>query len=282
MKFAFFGYDYSLDIAETLIADGHELCGIFTFPCDDVFNFNTKTLALAQDIGCFTLTSRPEQKHIDDLIGKNCALFICCGYPYKIPKVPEEKACGINIHPSYLPRARGMMPLPHILLREPEAAGFTIHKISPEYDEGDILYQESIDLAADSDVETLSARIAVRLPSLMLDIVNNIEDFWKNARPQDHSKATLCPPPSFSDRTIQWDKGVEEILKLSRAYGRFGIICTIENNIGQQQNLAVMQLSGWAEEHNIKTGTLVRSSQREVIVAVSDGYICLKDFLISA
>ena len=43
MKFCFFGYDHTLDIAQRLVAEGHTLLQIFTFPCDNQFVFNTQT-----------------------------------------------------------------------------------------------------------------------------------------------------------------------------------------------------------------------------------------------
>ena len=51
MKFVYFGYDMMLGCARRLIADGHQLAGIFTFPCDNVFNFNIETVALARQLG---------------------------------------------------------------------------------------------------------------------------------------------------------------------------------------------------------------------------------------
>ena len=48
MKFVYFGYDFMLGTVHRLLDDGHELAGIFSFPCDNVFNFNVETTALAK------------------------------------------------------------------------------------------------------------------------------------------------------------------------------------------------------------------------------------------
>ncbi len=278
MKFAFFGYDYSMDIALRLINEGHSLIQIFTFPCDNLFSFNTEIQAFAAQNDISISDQPPQASHLNNLIDQGCELLFSAGYPNKIPPVDHKKCYSINMHPSLLPRARGIMPVPYIILQEQEAAGFTIHKHSPEFDEGDILYQQEIPIDEHIDVETLSARIATRAPNATADIINNIDHYWDNATPQDQTKASSYNKPSEHMRTINWESNAASIVKQSNAFGRFGIIATIHNNTGQSQKLAVFQLSGWQDSHHYKNGELIRSSPREIIIAVNDGYICMKEF----
>lgn len=182
------------------------------------------------------------------------------------------------MHPTLLPRARGMMPLPHVILNEPNAAGFTIHKITNEYDSGDIIYQEPIQIDETTDVETLSARIALRANSAIPNIVKDIKVLWDNASAQDINNASQAPLPDEDFRTINWDSATADLEKQSRAFGRFGMIANVTNNVRQTQKLAVYQLSVWREDHEMEAGKLLRSSPKEIIITASDGYACLKDF----
>ena len=278
MKIVFFGYDYTLDIAQRLMADGHELLRIFTFPCDDLFAFNTQTKEFSMHFKIPIFEHRIESGDIDSLIGQGAQIFICAGYPHRIPDIDASKAFGINLHPSLLPRARGIMPLPHIIMREPEAAGFTIHKLVSTFDAGDILYQEAVPIDQHTDVETLSARIALRAPGAISDVVENIEKYWKQAKPQDDKSASSYRSPSDKMRSLDWSDTAEELMLKSRAFGRFGVLASITNDMGQTQKLGVFQFTTWKEDHNFKVGTLIRSSSREIIIAIQDGFACLKEF----
>lgn len=279
MNFIFIGYDYTLDIAINLMEDGHDLIGIKTFPCDNIFAFNTqiKDFANAHQIPISEEKITPQDIVSD--IARGATLFLCAGYPYKIPDIDEKHAYAINMHPTYLPHARGKMPLPHIILSDPKGAGFTLHKITSSFDCGDIIYQEHIGISKNTDVETLSAQIAIRAQIKIPYIISNIEQYWKSATPQDHSKASYAPLPDEIYRTINWNQTASYLSKQSKAFGRFGMIGHVKNNIGQTQTLGIFQFSTWEESHNWNNGTLMRSGPKEIVIAIKDGFICLKDFL---
>lgn len=277
MRFAFFGYDYSIDIAKALMVEGHELLALFTFPCDQSFAYNIQTYELADTMAVPITDKRVTEGHIASLLQEGCELFLVAGYPRKIPPI-DGKAYGVNIHPALLPRARGITPAPYILMYEPEAAGFSIHKLAPEYDTGDILYQESIPVDADTDVEILSARVALRTRAVVPNIINNLPAYWAKAKPQDGWAATSYPAVSIEMRSLVWTDDAAALQRKSRAFGRYGVLAEIENNEGKRQRLAVYQFTAWVEAHNEAPGRLMRSSPREIVVSVADGFVCLKDF----
>lgn len=277
MKFCFIGYDHSVDIATRLIQDGHELLKLFTFPCDNEFAFNRQINDLAKHYGIPITEKRITPDDINSLIEEDCGLFLCAGYPSKIPPIPDT-AYAINVHPTYLPKARGVMPLPYVLMENRDAAGFSIHKMTEEFDAGDILFQQHVPIDDTTDIETLSARIGVYSPHAVSQVIDNIEDYWANAKAQDHKNASEYPTPSNQMRTLNWAEPVNRSLSRGRAFGRFGTIANIANNDGIKQRLAVFQLSGWNDEHGHESGALIRSAPREIVIAVCDGYLCLQDF----
>ena len=101
MKFVFFGYDFMLPSVIRLIEDGHELIGIMSFECDNVFNFNQSCQELAKAHKIPFIQSRATQQHIEQFLSQDCEVFLSAGYPHKIPHIGEEKAYAINIHPTY-------------------------------------------------------------------------------------------------------------------------------------------------------------------------------------
>lgn len=273
MKFVYFGYDFMLDCVRRLLSEGHTLLGVYSFECDNMFNFNTQTQALAEQLDIPFTTDKPLPMDIRIFCDQGADVFFSGGYPYKIPPVDEKLAYGINFHPSLLPVGRGIMPTPTILMHRPEAAGMTLHKLTPEFDGGDILLQQKITLTRDDDVETLSARIAMAAPDMMSRAFREMPALWENARPQDATKAETFPMPDDEMRMLDWSRSIEEIKKTGRVFGRFGALAKFDD-----RSWAVYHFNGWQAAHHYRPGDVVCVLSREVIVAAKDGYICLKEF----
>ena len=273
MKFVYFGYDFMLESVQRLLSEGHELIGVFSFECDNVFNFNVKSRELAERLDIPFTLDKPLPMDITIFCEQGADVFLSAGYPHKIPPIDDGKAYGMNFHPSYLPMGRGIMPTPTILLSRPEASGVTLHKLSKVFDDGDILLQQKLPLSAQDDVETLSARIAMAAPDLLSKAFRNLPEIWENATPQDQSKASTFPMPDEAMRMLDWGRKVEDIKRTGRAFGRFGALARFDGRLW-----AVYNFNGWVEAHNYRPGDVVCVLSREVVIAVKDGFICIKDF----
>ena len=271
MKVSFFGYDFAFDTLTRLPAAGHEIISIHSFPCDGVFMFNAQLRAWAQERNIPFTEEKPVEDDLRGLAEKGVEVILSAGYLYKIPTVPEAIPYAINIHPSALPRARGIMPMPHILLEDPSAAGITAHKLTDIIDGGDILLQETLVIHPQETTETLSCRIAMRMPDIAVRILGDIDQYWQNAQPQDESRATLIPAPDGVMRSINWQTmDIEAIEALHRAFGRYGILIFIDD-----ASWAVYNLKTWPESHNHTPGHTVYASAREIVIAAKNGYVCL-------
>lgn len=273
MKFVYFGYDFMLDGVKRLLAEGHELAGVFTFECDNIFNFNREIIALAQDLGVKIVLGKPEDLHLDYFLDHGAECFLAAGYPFKIPPVPGDRAYAINLHPSLLPLGRGIMPSPYIIMHHPEAAGVTLHKMSQAFDAGDILHQEAFKISPRESVETLSARVALRGPDILSMVMADLPQYWNKAKPQNHKKALHFPPPDDRMRTLGWSAGVEHIDKTARAFGRYGSLAHFDDSLW-----VVYALGVWQERHSLTPGSVACRQSREIVIAAKDGFVCLTDF----
>lgn len=273
MKFVYFGYDFMLPAIQRLVSEGHELLGVLSFECDNIFNFNTATRDFAGTLGVPFTLSRAEPDHIQTYLNQGAKVFLAAGYPFKIPPIPENRAYGINLHPSYLPKGRGIMPTPYIIMGAHDAAGITIHKMTDRFDYGDILLQEKIDISPREDVETYSARIALRAPEMLSAIFRDLPALWSNAQAQSEAIASHFKAPDETLRSFDWNMGVEDIDRVSRAFGRYGSL----TRLGEDR-LVVYNLASWSEPHPYPPGSLVAVLSRELVVAAKDGFIVLKEF----
>ena len=65
----------------------------------------------------------------------------------------------LNIHPSLLPKYRGLHTHARALAAGDHEAGCTVHEVTPELDGGPILGQARVPVRADDTPETLAARV---------------------------------------------------------------------------------------------------------------------------
>lgn len=272
MKFVYFGYDFMLDTVRRLLRDGHELCGIFTFECDNLFNFNTETVKLGLSLKIPVSQNKVDVEAIDKMIALGAECFFAAGYPYKIPPINESKAYGVNLHPSLLPKGRGLMPTPTIIMHAPEAAGLTVHKLSSVIDQGDILDQVPLKLSERETVESYSARIALAAPDVMGKVFEDIGEYWMLSKPQDESEAVTFPVPDDAMRMIDWHDDITMLDKKARAFGRYGCLARIEGQLW-----VIYDHDVWQENHVQTYGRCVMEQPRHMVIAAKNGYFVIKD-----
>ena len=65
----------------------------------------------------------------------------------------------INIHPSYLPKNKGLNPQKQVLVEKASYSGCTVHFVNEKIDDGKIILQEKIKVMHNDSVQTLSDRI---------------------------------------------------------------------------------------------------------------------------
>ena len=69
----------------------------------------------------------------------NTDIIISVGYMKVIEKRIINNFDVINLHPSILPNYKGLMTQKRMLINNEKYYGFTIHKVSPELDDGQII-----------------------------------------------------------------------------------------------------------------------------------------------
>lgn len=275
MKIAYFGYDFFSDCAEVLLAENHDIIAIFSVDCDNQrYVFNNRLEKIASGVGLQLTIKRPTREDLENLANSGCELLVSAAYPYRIPIEYAGNCRGINIHPTLLPRGRGPWPLPHVILKNDEQSGVTIHNLSPKFDSGDILAQNSYPVNRNETLESLSCKAQMTAKELFR---NFIRDYVKGAvsaqRQSDLGEGEYWPTPSFEDRTFDWSHSVDQIDRIARAFGRFNSFATFAN-----KEWIIDSVDVWKQNHNQPIGSVVHRTSREVVVAASDGYVCIKVF----
>lgn len=140
-------------------------------------NSNSRALQRARDAGipAFHLSAKTvghgsanalSEKTLEILREHKADIVFLAGYMKKMPEAVLKEFEGriYNIHPSLLPKfgGRGMYGInvhTAVLEAGETESGFTIHRVTAEYDEGAILMQKKVPVLADDTPETLAARV---------------------------------------------------------------------------------------------------------------------------
>lgn len=91
----------------------------------------------------------------------NGSIGICSGFNQIFSQglINQFEVC-LNVHPSILPYYRGPVPSYWVLAYQESQTGYTIHKMTKRIDEGEIVYQEAIQINSDDSEALLDQRLA--------------------------------------------------------------------------------------------------------------------------
>ena len=272
MKIAYCGYDFFSACLSELLANEIDVYRVFTVPCDNRIDFNEYIHEICHQYKLPVTEQHINEKMLQQLEKEGCELIITAAYQHKIPDLSATGIKGINIHPTLLPQGRGVMPLPWVILKQLQQSGITIHKLSDEFDAGDILLQKSFAISDSENMQTLSARCQMLAKDMMLDVIKRFDHYWDNAAPQS-GPVSFWGRPTQEQRTLDWHNSVAEIDRMSRAYAKTGCYARFDDN-----DWVVYGLKAWEQAHDFKVGEVVHKTNTEMIVAAADGLVSLLYF----
>lgn len=146
-------------------------------------------------------------------------VFLVASFGKKIPAAIAEipKFGGINVHPSLLPKYRGMAPVARAIMNGETETGVTLHKLSGKIDSGDIILQRKTPLEDTDDDLTLKLRLAVLASFMVKEVFGNLEFYLENAKPQDEDQASWAKAVTEDDRKVHWEMTAKSIVDKCRA-----------------------------------------------------------------
>lgn len=98
-----------------------------------------------------------EEKHSEITIASeyNCDIVLSSGWHRKLRSEMLDRQPCFNIHPSLLPKYRGVFPLEFQLLNKERIGGVTIHLMDHGFDSGPIYKQRKFDILESDNLTTL-------------------------------------------------------------------------------------------------------------------------------
>ena len=106
-------------------------------------------------------------------------LIVLAGYMRIIKNPSKFPAPMINVHPSLLPKYKGLHAIEQAMEAGEEFAGCTVHYVNEELDGGEIILQKEVPILPDDDIESLTKAVQRMeysiLPAAIEHVKNQIE-----------------------------------------------------------------------------------------------------------
>lgn len=158
---------------------------------------------------------------LDDIARLGCDIFVCFAYGRILgPRTLSLFKFGaLNLHPSLLPKYRGASPAQAAILNGDSESGFSLQKMSPGMDEGDLLVQERFPLGRTETTEDILSRCALWGGEHIARILKSTArtGALPLATPQA-GEASYCRAIKKEDGRINWEDSAEKIDAMLRAY----------------------------------------------------------------
>ena len=102
----------------------------------------------------------------------DCDLVFSVGYLKKINSEIIENYEIINLHPSLLPKYKGLMTHKRMLINKEAKYGYSIHKVTKYLDDGKILSQNKKDISTINEARLISNHKRLEHQRVYRDLVN--------------------------------------------------------------------------------------------------------------
>jgi len=102
----------------------------------------------------------------------NCDVVFSVGYLKKIESKIIENYEIINLHPSLLPKYKGLMTHKRMLINNENIYGYSIHKVTKYLDDGEIISQNQQSISTSSENELSTNHKQLEHQKVFKDLVN--------------------------------------------------------------------------------------------------------------
>ena len=103
-------------------------------------------------------------------------LIVLAGYMRVIKNPSAFPAPMINVHPSLLPKYKGLNVVEKAMEAGEEVTGCTVHYVNEELDGGEIILQQEVPILPDDDVESLTKAIQRVEYAILPTAINYVKD----------------------------------------------------------------------------------------------------------
>lgn len=222
MRIIFLGTpDFAVDSLDALVKSNHEVLAVVTQPDKPTERGNkiefsaVKKYAIAYNIPLFQFPKISRDGVIDlKALAPDLIVTVAYGQILSQDILSIPKYGIINVHASILPKYRGASPIQTAIIHGDTETGVTIMKTEIGLDTGDIIDAVKTPIFDTETAGELSDRLAKLGATLLLEVIEKIENGTATYTKQEQFNATVTTKISKNDTVINWEKSSREIKNL--------------------------------------------------------------------
>ena len=153
----------------------------------------------------------------DSLIEAGGEFGLLHSYPKILSQAECEELKVLNVHPSLLPRYRGLHSLVWALINDEPEVGYSVHEVVPGIDAGNIVFQGSFHVQDSDDINSLRRRMFEHQVENLGRVLLAYERGEIEPQLQDQLKATYVGRRREEDSRIIWSLTAREVFNFVRA-----------------------------------------------------------------
>lgn len=211
--------DFAVSSLERLIAEGHEVVGVFTQPDKPKGRKHiltpppVKECALLHHIPVYQPESLKHGEAIPILEQAQPDVIVVAafGMLLKSDVLDFPKYGCINVHASLLPKYRGAAPINACILNGETETGVTTMLMNEGLDTGDILLSETVTIGENETAGELFDRLAVLGGTVLARTLEAIEAGTLTRTPQDDALSCYAGMLSKADSPVDWTRTAQEV-----------------------------------------------------------------------
>lgn len=125
----------------------------------------------------------------------------------------------INFHPGPLPHFRGPMPIFEVLRYQEKQTAISVHFMSEQFDEGDLILSDPLAIDPNETFGTLATKMSKHVSQVALNLANMLQFASKvPSLPQPENEARYFEFPTLEDTLVNWrNMSASEITALVNA-----------------------------------------------------------------
>ncbi len=179
----------------------------------------------------------------------------------------------INLHASLLPEYRGSSPIHKAIIDGKKTTGNTTMYMAEGWDDGDIIYQQKVEIKKDYTVGKLHDLLAEKGAKLLLKTLKDVKSGEAPKISQNESEATFAYKIDKSLGEINWNQSAKEIYNLIRGVNPWpGAYTKLDD---QKIKIWESRISDY-KDSDYEAGTIIKADQDEgILVQTADGVLAI-------
>lgn len=194
--------ELSCIIVDELIAQGHEVLGVYTRDHEPGMHVwhqlghrSLKEVATAHGIPVHEGMKVNSDDSLQLLASLQLDIVLSCFWSeiFKAPVLGIPRLGIYNFHTAYLPKNRGSRPIPWALIEGDDQCGMTVHRMLTGIDNGPMVAQKAVSITHSDTAKTLYEKVQQAGAELATLCISAFADETFTLTKQDEASATYHP-----------------------------------------------------------------------------------------